>query len=186
MGTVKRQLDIAREKVVFDFNGPDMCVSRKDRRALMAEAEALCILRWAAEVLASLGPDEAKLGQPMLGLSIDKLGAGDERIPWKARATKYLIRALVQTTFADPKTVKKKDRSHYGVWQRHLDYEAPDEGETTLGALAWLRDILDREEVGLPIEMSQWALAVMEYASDLYERTLAALATPEGEAGVQQ
>lgn len=186
MGIANRKLQIANEKVVFDFGATGVFVARGDRRALTTEDDLAGVLRQAAGMLAKVAGG-AELRQPLMKIAADHALANEgATINYSARAVKYLIRAAVQTAITDPKKARKKDRIIYSAWLPAIDYEAPDEATITVEHLDWLREVLDKllgaddgDAPALPMEMSQWLVAAIDYAHDLYERTLASLASPE-------
>src|SRR5262249_55672751 len=105
-------------------------------------------------------------------------------IDYIGRAGKYLIRVAVQTTFGEAKAARKKDRVMYAAWQPVIDFDAPGEATLTVEQLEWLKELLgklldadEEKKPALPIETSQWLVAMIDYTHDLYERALAAIDT---------
>jgi len=187
MGVVNRKLEIEHEKVTFDFAAVDVFLARGDRRGLMTEDDDAAVLRQAAAVMSRRRPDDLTTRTALDRAAMDEATPGEpEKISYSARAVKYLIRAAVQTTFPKPDAARKKDRVIFAAWLPALDYDAPDQATLTVGRVDWLRGVLEKlleaDDKGpaLPMEMSQWLVATIDYAHDLYERSLASIAGPEG------
>jgi hypothetical protein len=179
MGIVNRKLQIAHEKVTVDFAACGLRVPKSERRGLVTSDDAALVFRQAATML----KDDAGLRASLLKLATDQALADDPaEINYEARAAKFLVRAAVQATFKETKDARKKDRVMYAAWQPAVEYDAPDTVTVTVEQLDWLRDLLgklldseDGKGPSLPIEMSQWLVAMIDALHDLYERTLAAI-----------
>jgi hypothetical protein len=168
----------AKEKLEFDFGGPDVLVTVDDRQHLRARDDEVTMLRQSAGLLMADGSDERRRqAEALVSLANEKdRGAAPKDINYQARATKSLIRDLARAAFPKPDDIGRKDRAAYARWQRRLDFMAPDAAEVSLGDVGWLHRLLDKDKIGLPIDAAQWSEAVLEHVETLIDRTLARIA----------
>ena len=177
MGIVTKKAEHAGDKVTFDFAGPDVFVPAAERAGLRTRDDEASILLQASGLL---GPDDQKIAESLRALASKKFGAeAPDTINFHARAVKFLIRSAAQAVYPKPEAITRKERAGYAAWQRHLDFDGPDEITITLGRVIWLTELLDRDVIGLPLESSQWIEAVLEYCEAVIDRTLAAITTRE-------
>ena len=169
------------EKVDMDFSATGVFVEEGMRPSLRGLGDEQIICRQAAGVFAGT---KATVEERALSTSIVRAvdarfaERDDGEISYAARAGKVVVREAANAAYPKPDDIDRKTRSAYARWQRRLALEGPDVVTVTIKDIGWLRDVLDRDKLGLPLERSQWVEAVLEYCDSLLESTFARLDKP--------
>ena len=177
MGTANKKAEYAKEKLTFDFTGPDVFVPEGERHGLRERGDANAILRQAAGLVLA---EHHQVSTALSAIAAERANlpeADAATIDYPARAVKHLIRSVVQAAFPKSESIEKKDRARYRHWQRCIEFESPSTAALTVADVDWLRELLDKDKIGLHIESSGWAEDVLDYCEALLERTLAAAET---------
>ena len=176
MGIADQKVLHAAENVDFDFSKPDVYVSTDQQAVLRTRHDEEIILRQAAGLLTQgdRTSDDRLLSAALVKTADARFRQleAEREINYVARAVKHIIRATVQAALPKPDEIVKKVRARYRRWQRCIDFDRPDVAVLTVADVDWMREVLDRETVGVSIEESDWVEGTRDYCEAVLKAKL--------------
>ena len=95
---------------------------------------------------------------------IETMKEGDDSR--EVTAVKHTITTVVQAAFPPQSGAKPEDRKKFAAWQEDLDVPGTT-ASMPWGRIEWLRGLLTKTDLGLPVALSQWSEAVLSYIDSL-------------------